>query len=565
MSAQGGESKVFKKVGQVAQEGVAALAKNPNTQQVVQAAQEGMSALAKNSNTKKAIQTAKEAWAHAGELVDDPRATAAFEKVKQQAQHAKNIVAEKLNSPEAKEITDRIKAVVQKNTDRAKHFLGDAKNFIGKASDNGAAAIADRGLNLLNKASHRYVQLQAFRQIVQERTGMLKKRIQNALVSEVETGIGEIYNLSLQGQEEQFKKEELIPALLVPINLAFIKAYDCFVLFLYLPIFLAYAIVMAAYDTGDCNIETSGGLSNINHLYYVKMSVDGVTLLMTLHNFGRIVFLQKKEPEDDEENEDEKKSLQPDNSASGIGGLSKLQERGAVLMEMLQDYDKYGVCPIKNTRSVFLIVSNIIDFSLTFQAFSFVKKNADPCSGNKLFQLTLALIPIYFTLFIPRLLLALYSSFMLAIDSCCIRTYIYSKAKEFDSKSGVKVAEFFLDSILFRKAYLGKEEENNKEKREKAARKKELRKKLDKRNQLIQELEALDNELRTEKEYKNALKTEERLSGLAGSFVKKATTQFHDLQKGLQKGLAAQQAAQSSNSLGEEKGSVELKEIKVTK
>eukprot|EP00975_Prorocentrum_lima_P038530 8096699-Prorocentrum_lima.AAC.1 len=65
---------------------------------------------------------------------------------------------------------------------------------------------------------------------------------------------------------------------------------------------------------------------------------------------------------------------------------------------------------------------------------------------------------------------------MLAIDSCCIRTYIYSKAKEFDSKSGVKVAEFFLDSILFRKAYLGKEEENNKEKREKAARKKELRK-----------------------------------------------------------------------------------------
>ena len=62
--------------------------------------------------------------------------------------------------------------------------------------------------------------------------------MQRAVVTEVEAGLSEMYELGLAGKKEVFKREDLIPALLVPLNLVTIKFQDYFILILFLPIFI---------------------------------------------------------------------------------------------------------------------------------------------------------------------------------------------------------------------------------------------------------------------------------------------------------------------------------------
>mmetsp|Transcript_13341 Transcript_13341/g.19949 ORF Transcript_13341/g.19949 Transcript_13341/m.19949 type:complete len:600 (-) Transcript_13341:425-2224(-) len=375
----------------------------------------------------------------------------------------KEKIVQKMN--ETKEFAER-------QIEELKHM--DKEKLIEKGKQ-----IAKSGRQFIETAAEKYQKMTTLKSIISHRIHNLKRGLKSVLLSEIENGIEDVYNIESQHHKglKNIHPGLLIPALTVPYMLCLCQFVNIIWL-LDFPFYVSYIIILGLEHDKPCFIDTT----TLQTWFVWKGVVDTLFLWPSFYLYywaGSIkkdLARMKKEDEDaDSKGSSTIERNDPDIFEELTGKEHKLQTNAYRSMSALQEYDRYYGSYIRHFRDFWGAIASCLDLIFTISFNHYLENECDKCSDLSLYKIMSAIATIYVTTFLLRVILGLLVFVCIFLHTPCVKKKVIEAAIEFDEDMGIRVAEFSVKYLFYRKPYKG--ELRIKEEREKLRERKELFKK----------------------------------------------------------------------------------------
>ncbi|GAB5363867.1 hypothetical protein AAMO2058_000920300 [Amorphochlora amoebiformis] len=394
----------------------------------------------------------------------------------------------------AREVSHRLHETTKKAGEFAKEKFEELRHMDSKELKENGLKIIEKGRDLIETAADKYAKMTTLRAIISSRIHNLKTGFKNVLLHEIEGGVTDVYTMEVSHHKnlEELKPEILVPALLTPWILTLSQNTNIMWL-LNLPVWISYMVVLGIEWDRECFLTDK---LTMQQTFVFKTFFDSMYLLPSIVLYAWIEKLKKErkamkkmEPIDKDDHDDYHDTKHGDifEEFTGRPHIIRLNTFQAVCL--LEGYDEYLSSYLRHFRDFWGVIANMYDlaFVIVFQRYDTL--NCEVCDELRLFQIMSFIASIYLLTFLFRLIIGLTAFLCLVAHMPCVKRYLIKMARKFDHDTGLRVAEFAVRNLIYRKPL---KEMRARKQREEAKKKSKF---LKRRRELLKELREIDGKL----------------------------------------------------------------------